>query len=408
MTLYEIAMPMRFSFRHALASRSQAHNLLVCLRTDDGTEGWGEAIPRSYLTGETSESAWADLRDRWWPQVRGCPLPADPRAMLAPLYTDADALRKTASYAALDVAVVHAASNCHRIPVPDLLRQWMPPFQADPLSTPSSPSSLPGDGTGSFPEPGTAQNLTQTHGQRSAPPLTAPLGGHSVKRVVRLARIFRFLGFKHFKIKVGLGEDAEKVLAARHALGAGADLRVDANAAFHVEDALAFAHATRAASLSAFEQPIPPGDPQAMHRIQVEGGIPVMADESLCTQADAAALQEAGGVAVWNLRLAKVGGYTGVLTLGQQAITVGVALHLGVLVGQTSLLAGAERACMAVLPLRYMEYGFPRLLLRGDPVRGGPGGYRGEAYPPAAVPGCGIRVLPSALSRVCLRSGTWT
>lgn len=392
MSLHEIAVPMRFSFKHALATRSEARNLLVCLRTEDGTEGWGEAIPRAYLTGETLDSAWDDLRQHWWPKVRGCALPPHPRPLLQPLYSEADTLRKTAAYAALDIALVHAASNLHRVPVPEILRTW---FDPQASSTPSS---------GSVPTPTPTDNGDTPTTPQAHIPLTAPLGGRSVKRVVRLARLFKLLGFRHFKIKVGLGNDAEKVLAARRVLGDSADLRVDANAGFSEADAVAFAHAVHSAGLSAFEQPIPPGDPEALHRIEVEGGIPVMADESLCTQADAAALQDAGGVSLWNLRLAKVGGYSGMMALGREARTAGVEMHLGVLVGETSLLAAAERACMAALPLRYMEYGFPRILLRGDPVRGGSAGYFGTAAPASTQPGCGVRILPGALEKVCRRT----
>jgi len=61
--LLEVRVPFRFSFRHASKSRAAAHALLVRVTTNTGIEGWGEAHPRPYLTGETIESCRHYCRD---------------------------------------------------------------------------------------------------------------------------------------------------------------------------------------------------------------------------------------------------------------------------------------------------------------------------------------------------------
>ena len=55
----------------------------------------------------------------------------------------------------------------------------------------------------------------------------------------------------------------------------------------------------------------------------------------------------------------------------------GIGMQLGVLVGETAVLGAAARACAFWADFRHVEFGFPALLLRGDPFTGGPDGYCG-------------------------------
>ena len=58
---YEI--PMRIRFEHARAARDTSTGILVRLVLDDGSVGWGEGIPRDYVTGETVAGAVRVIRD---------------------------------------------------------------------------------------------------------------------------------------------------------------------------------------------------------------------------------------------------------------------------------------------------------------------------------------------------------
>ena len=53
--IYRTAIPMR-SFEHAAASRSLAEAIVVRVSFSDGRCGWGETLPRPYVTGETLET----------------------------------------------------------------------------------------------------------------------------------------------------------------------------------------------------------------------------------------------------------------------------------------------------------------------------------------------------------------
>ena len=53
---YHVRIPLRSKVKHASHTRTDTDSILVCCRLNDGTEGWGEGLPREYVTGETIET----------------------------------------------------------------------------------------------------------------------------------------------------------------------------------------------------------------------------------------------------------------------------------------------------------------------------------------------------------------
>lgn len=389
--LRQVVIPFRFAFTHAQASRKRNVSLIVRLRTEEGEVGYGEVLPRRYLTGETLAEACRALKEIFWPAVKGLSFPLDqiPAARLLPLYLEASRRRQTAAYCGLDLAVWDLWAKLSRRPGAALFEQ-----------------------------------------RRSLPaPVTGPLGANSLAKIGCLTTLMRFFGYQDYKLKVGNAQDVAAVRLVRRLIGPYGDLRVDANGAWEPAEAVVKIRQFRDLGVSSVEQPLPPGDPAALARVQREGGLPVMADESLCTLEDAKELLTQGAARLWNLRLAKNGGFTGILALLRvagyplpaaaadlpwpAAFSPGAAqprplLQLGVLVGETSLLGAATRACLGLAPFRYLEYGFPKILLAADPFSGDPGGYLGRAYPLAAAPGLGVTPKPGLLEQLTVARQTLT
>ncbi|MDP1672042.1 MAG: mandelate racemase/muconate lactonizing enzyme family protein [Burkholderiales bacterium] len=90
-------------------------------------------------------------------------------------------------------------------------------------------------------------------------------------------------GFKSMKIKVGndVGKDSARVKAVRDAVGKDIKLRMDANQQCTVDQALALCRAVKSCDMQLFEQPTPKDDLAGLARVRREGGIPIMADESI-------------------------------------------------------------------------------------------------------------------------------
>src|ERR1041385_4254993 len=91
--IFTAELPFRFSFGHSLASRRSTQNLLIRVSLSDGSVGYGEGVPRDYVTGETPESALTALTDHLAPLIVG----RDVRGMddlLALLQTVASGVRQ--------------------------------------------------------------------------------------------------------------------------------------------------------------------------------------------------------------------------------------------------------------------------------------------------------------------------
>ncbi|WP_414505789.1 mandelate racemase/muconate lactonizing enzyme family protein [Streptomyces sp. NEAU-L66] len=149
------------------------------------------------------------------------------------------------------------------------------------------------------------------------------------------------LGFSVIKIKAGAPDpedDLDRVLAVRNA-APHARLLLDPNGAW--SPALADALLPRYAGLGieAVEQPLAPGDPEALAALAARSPLPVIADEDAVGFEDARRL--AGRVHGINVKLAKCGGVTAALRIADLLAGSGTELMLGCLTASTLGLAPA-------------------------------------------------------------------
>src|SRR5215208_2703762 len=99
-------------------------------------------------------------------------------------------------------------------------------------------------------------------------------------------------GFSCFKVKVGLPDDAERVGAVREAIGPWPALRVDANGAWSVEQAVTAIARLARYDLQLVEQPCATlGELAELRR---ECPVPIAADESVATPDDVRTAAELG------------------------------------------------------------------------------------------------------------------
>src|SRR5918994_7996171 len=69
--LFAVDLPFKVTVRHAAAARTTSESLFLRARLDNGIEGWGESLPRAYVSGESREQAFALLRDAILPALLG-------------------------------------------------------------------------------------------------------------------------------------------------------------------------------------------------------------------------------------------------------------------------------------------------------------------------------------------------
>jgi muconate cycloisomerase len=366
LTVYALQIPFVSAFRHSLGDRTWCDSVVVRVRTDTGVEGFGEGVPRDYVTGETAERVVARLAEHLWPALAGRELPELPGeaglAALDAFIPEGPApgiLADHASRAALELALIDAWLRAHDVSAGAILRP---------------------------------RRLTVAYsGIVSAGPLD---------RAVRLARHMTLIGFGAIKIKVGFEDDVERVRAIREAVGPRVSLRVDANGAWSLGRALEVIDGVAPYDVAVVEQPLPRAALGDWKRLKGLSPIPLMADESLVTPADAEALLAEPLVDYVNIRVSKCGGLARSLALAARAARAGVRVQVGSQVGETAILSAAGRHLAAALPnLAFAEGSYGALLLTEDvsaeSIRFG---HRGEARI-LTGPGLGVRVLEDRLRR---------
>src|SRR5262249_57624512 len=62
LTASHVRIPLRKPIKHASHTRPETDNVLVRCVLDDGTEGFGEGVPREYVTGEIIDPLLALLQ----------------------------------------------------------------------------------------------------------------------------------------------------------------------------------------------------------------------------------------------------------------------------------------------------------------------------------------------------------
>ncbi|HEX8690315.1 MAG TPA: enolase C-terminal domain-like protein, partial [Solirubrobacterales bacterium] len=113
-------------------------------------------------------------------------------------------------------------------------------------------------------------------------------------------------GFSTFKLKLGAGDDVGQVKAVREAVGTEASIRVDANGCWDVETAKRRLAELEPYDIELAEQPVATIEEAA--ELAASTLIPIAADESVASRADAERAAEAGACAMTGIKLSKVGG----------------------------------------------------------------------------------------------------
>lgn len=144
-------------------------------------------------------------------------------------------------------------------------------------------------------------------------PILKPLGNEPPTNNARTAAAEVAAGFESFMVKTGyypIDEDIERLEAIRERVGDDIGLVIDANQGWDASTAIEFARQVddRGFDVAFIEQPVPASDVNGLKRVRDGSPIPVSADESLFSMANAMRLLEANAVDVFSIKIAKHGG----------------------------------------------------------------------------------------------------
>ena len=376
LTAHHVRVPLKRKIRHASHARTETENVVVRCVLGDGTVGYGEGVPRDYVTGETVDSSIQSLTAADLPtQLTPCTTFADAIDVASRLSipsTDARGIGGNAARCAVELAVLDAFGRAFGENLLAVIRAIAPELY-DPKE------SVRYSGV-----------ITSARGLKL--------------RLVSLG--YRLYGFHQLKIKVGIPgfDDVNRLANVRRRVGPNVDLRIDANEAWTPDEAPARIEELVPFGISSVEQPLRHEDAGKLPALRKRVTVPIMLDESLCGIQDAEAAVAAGSCDLFNLRLSKCGGFIPSLKLAHFAAAHGLGYQLGCQVGETAILSAAGRmfAC-GVNGIRYLEGSYDRHLVREsiamDDITFG----RGGKAPMLAGCGVGVRIDDAKLHAITVR-----
>jgi o-succinylbenzoate synthase len=119
---------------------------------------------------------------------------------------------------------------------------------------------------------------------RIAVPVNAVISAKATKAAAETALHAKMNGFRCIKLKVGLGlsihEEVERIAAVRDTIGPSMHLRLDANEAWQLEEAIALLSQCVRYDIQYIEQPLHAQDLVRMHTLRQEIPIPIAVDEA--------------------------------------------------------------------------------------------------------------------------------
>jgi L-alanine-DL-glutamate epimerase-like enolase superfamily enzyme len=363
--IWHLKLGFQSPIKHSLATHAGSDNLVLGVTTDDGSTGYGEGVPRAFVTGEVLDDSLSYVKEVLGPAIlnREFHSPRELPKALEALYRQSQSQRHPAAFCALETALLDAAGRTWNVPVSQLV----------------------------------GPKLRTSLEYSAVIPLVSPEQMRHLLTLVKMNRM-RFV-----KLKVGTDSDLETLRLARDQLGFEVDLRVDANSAWTPSEAIARLREMQPYRLSAVEQPVAKDDFAGLKQVSEAVTIPVIADESLCSEEDARRLIDLKACRIFNIRLSKCGGLGAATRIRQMAEAAGILCQLGCHVGETSILSAAGRQFALTVPqLSYVEGSFSPYLLTRDvvsrPVVFSGGGIAHEL----PGPGLGIEVLVNALDALAV------
>jgi muconate cycloisomerase len=336
-----VRLNLKKKIKHASHVRASSDSLMVEVHLDSGEIGYGEGVPREYVTGETIDSAF-EIASKWQhPEIlesissltdivtRLCewapaPPPGDDRK-----------IGVNAARCAVEIAMLDACCQYFGVSLSETIP--LVPFASQLQHGPSLPVRYSGAITAETP----------------------------MKERISATKMWIW-GFRQVKVKVGVTgqDDAARLKRIRRRLGRRCEIRLDANEAWSPAEFKGWAEKLSFSQPSAYEQPVPHEQIHLLANPEYHVPVPVILDESLCGPVDAENAIRGGFGEIFNIRLSKCGGLLPSLRLVAMATQAGRRYGLGCHPGESPILSAAGRAFASrVRNLAFIEGSYDRHVL---------------------------------------------
>ncbi len=356
--VYRALMHYKEPFKIALGRSTEHENIILQLVTEDGTHGYGEGSASPRIVGDTPATVLKTLR-ALAPVVIGTDVFSLERTMERVLKVKGSPSAK----AALDMALHDLWGRALGRPLYRLLGGYRDKMETDITLSIKRPAEMAAD----------------------------------AKRVLKQ-------GFKIIKIKVGTKpeEDTERVRSIREAVGEKVRLRVDANQAWSVRQAVQVIRSIEKFHPEFIEQPVKADDVKGLAAVSRQVEVPVMADESMHTPADALCIVKERAADMFNIKLMKSSGIHEARKIAAIADAAGIPCMVGCMAESNVGITGALHLALAHRIIQYADLDCD-LLLNERTVRLGGARLENGLREPALSSGLGILELNENLLKPAFR-----
>jgi L-alanine-DL-glutamate epimerase-like enolase superfamily enzyme len=194
------------------------------------------------------------------------------------------------------------------------------------------------------------------------PPSSFTIGLSTTEHMVEKAR--EASAYPIFKIKLGTKPDRDLDIVRALRRASTAAFRVDANCAWTPTETIEKSAELASLGVEFIEQPLPPGELDAMERVFRESRLPIVADENSVVPSDVPRL--VGRFHGINIKLVKCGGLQPALRMVHTARTLGLRVMYGCMIeSAVAITAAAQIGALA----DWLDLD-GNLLIASDPFRG--------------------------------------
>ena len=302
-----LRVPLKTPFKTALRTVEAIEDIIVCVHTDTGHIGYGEAPATAVITGDTHGSMIEAIRKFIAPRLIGQEI-GNLNRITQLIQTALE--KNTSAKAAVEIAVYDLFGQLYGVPLYKMLGG------GDPVITTDITISV------DYIEKMVADSLS------------------AVDR-----------GFESLKIKVGkdIGVDIERVKAIYAAVEGRALLRLDANQGWTAKQAVHAINMLEDAGvrLELVEQPVKAQDLDGMKYVTERVHTPIMADESVFGPKEVIDLIRMRAADIINIKLMKTGGLSNAIRIADIAALYEVECMIGCMLESSISVAAAVHLAVA-------------------------------------------------------------
>ncbi|HHT0594903.1 TPA: dipeptide epimerase [Legionella anisa] len=352
----QLTIPLIRPFITAVRRTECVDDVVIMIKTDSGTVGYGSAASTPAITGDSTESIIKAIKNILGPQLIGRSI-SELNLLLQ--MNNQNIAGNTSAKAAIDIALHDLFAQYCGLPLYKVL----------------------GGNTNSI---------------NSCITISVKANDEMVGDAIDLVN----QGHETIKIKLGLNpiEDLERVRAIRKAIGNDITLLVDANQGWSFEDALKVITAFKQQQLNIpmVEQPVSAQDLPNLKAISEQVDCSIIADEACFSPKDALNIAKMNACEGINIKLMKSGGIENAQAMYHIAKTAGMAIMVGCMLESPIGVAAVASFAVSKPDIFYADLD-PIFLIRENYVLGG-AQRSGNKIALSDKPGLGIEGISQGLN----------